>query len=533
MKKILLLFLALSMILGITSVGFASMSIAANGGDREFCCCHSTLYTFRIGGEDRIETAIEISKWMVDDGDLLGDSEVIICRADDYPDALAAASLAGYFGWPDCPILLNNSDTLDPRVEDELERLYGDFGDLDDEDDTVYLIGGEGALSSSIEDDLEDLGFGVERIGGDDRYETAANVADELMDLDGGDMEGLLICTGENWPDALAAAAFSAYAADDWNDEYPILLVKKDEIPGPTLDFLLANKGDGNGGFTTYVIGGPGVISSDVMADLGYYMDGDVERVAGDNRYETCVEIAEHPDLWDEPATDGPDDQEFIFATGDDFPDALAGARLAGDEGMPLLLTSSVNEAIEDYLEEYFEGATPHDPTGWADDDSGIGFVLGGEGAISKETEDDIAELLSDGQFDPTDEKPEIKDFTVTVNDVSNSGNLEDVAEWNYDDEIEFDVTTDKNIWNEDGLCGNVFIEDISELGGNEDPYDEPDYELDHTDGDDNEDNDFDGIVLVEKKHTSEDERGVTFTARAENQAGSDTDTSSSVDIYN
>ena len=51
--------------------------------------------------------------------------------------------------------------------------------------------------------------------------------------------------------------------------------------------------------------------------------------------------------------------------------------------------------------------------------------------------------------------------------------------------------------------------------------------------GDDTMDNDFWDSVPIEKKHTTEDQRAETFTARATNQAGSDTDTSSSVDIWN
>ncbi|MCK4777945.1 MAG: cell wall-binding repeat-containing protein, partial [Actinomycetia bacterium] len=305
MKKYFILVLAFLMLMAIASVVSADILEEIEG-----CCCHSTLYTHRIGGDDRVETAIEISKFLMPEingkeTDLIAtsmgiaqvpfDRTVIICRSDDYPDALAAAGLAGQIpGLMRAPILLNNSSTLDPRVEDELDRLYGGFDDLG-EGDVIFLIGGEGALSSSIEDDLEDFGFRVERLGGANRYETATLIADEIDDIN--EIDGIFICTGENWPDALAAAAFAC-----WNGDWPILLVQQDNIPGPTLDWLLANKEH-----DAYVIGGPGVISSDVMSDLGFYLDGDVERVYGDNRYETCIALAEHPDLWNMPPTDEPD----------------------------------------------------------------------------------------------------------------------------------------------------------------------------------------------------------------------------------
>ncbi|MCK4776821.1 MAG: cell wall-binding repeat-containing protein, partial [Actinomycetia bacterium] len=440
-------------------------------------------------------------------------------------DALAAASLAGWFDDGDeddaVPILLNPSDSLDPRVEDELERLFD--CEAEGVEAKCYIIGGEGALSSNVEDDLEDLGFlDVERVGGADRYETAVDIAQELQSL-GAENGQMFIATGEDWPDALSASGYSYCISCHDEDIYmPILLVRKNEIPDSTLDWLLANR-DMN---DTFVVGGPGVISSDVMSDLGYYSDGNVERIYGDNRFETCVALAEHEDLWAGNGPyhrdDGPQGQDFVFATGNNFPDSLTGSPLSRDY-IPLLLTSSIDESVEDYLSEMFEGATPRDGTGY-------GFVLGETGAIDKETEDDIAELLSDGDFDPTTEKPEIKDFTVTIDP---DNDIPDVAQYDEGDWIRFEVTTDEHIWNEDGMLGKVVIEDISELGGNEEPYDDGEYNIDWDSGDDTSDNDFDRDVEVQKKHTSPDERSVTFTAKATNQAGSDTETSSSVDIYN
>ncbi|MCK4777716.1 MAG: cell wall-binding repeat-containing protein, partial [Actinomycetia bacterium] len=157
MKKYIVLMLTFSFLLIIVNFVFAD-----------------TTYTERLAGNDRIETAIEISDDVFSNGWCDG-AEVIVCRSDLYPDALSASSLAGWFT---CPILLNPSDSLDSRVEDELDRLFDGF----DTTDTVYIIGGEAALSEEVEDDLEDLDCTVIRIGGTDRYDTAQKVAEELED---------------------------------------------------------------------------------------------------------------------------------------------------------------------------------------------------------------------------------------------------------------------------------------------------------------------------------------------------------------
>ena len=93
------------------------------------------------------------------------------------------------------------------------------------------------------------------------------------------------------------------------------------------------------------VIGTPG----HTLTSVCYYMEGNVERVYGDNRFETGVALAEHENLWyEEYQRDyGPDEQDFVFATGDNFPDSLTGSTLSEEFGT-LLLTSSIDDSIDD-----------------------------------------------------------------------------------------------------------------------------------------------------------------------------------------
>lgn len=78
----------------------------------------------RISGKSRIDTAIEISQkgWAY-----LTEAEekaVILARADNPADALAAASLSGV---KDAPILLTYPNEIEPAVLKEIKRLETKF----------------------------------------------------------------------------------------------------------------------------------------------------------------------------------------------------------------------------------------------------------------------------------------------------------------------------------------------------------------------------------------------------------------------
>ncbi|MFP3361692.1 cell wall-binding repeat-containing protein, partial [Planococcus sp. SIMBA_143] len=78
-----------------------------------------------------------------------------------FPDALAAAPLAYYYN---APILLTEKKKLSKVTEAALTFLQVE---------NVTIVGGKGAVSTSIENYLEDeLGIEVDRVAGKDRYET-------------------------------------------------------------------------------------------------------------------------------------------------------------------------------------------------------------------------------------------------------------------------------------------------------------------------------------------------------------------------
>ena len=157
----------------------------------------------------------------------------------------------------------------------------------------------------------------VDRLAGADRYATAADVAQTYAS----GVPVVFIATGLNFPDALAGAAAAGPAGG------PVLLVKPDSIPASTATELARLQPA-----RIVILGGAGVVSDDVVAALGAFTPGGVVRLAGENRYATAAAIS--------AATYAPGVPVAYLATGQDFPDALAGAAAAGAQGAPMLLVT-------------------------------------------------------------------------------------------------------------------------------------------------------------------------------------------------
>lgn len=166
--------------------------------------------------------------------------------------------------------------------------------------------------------DSEEL---VDRVGGADRYETAALVATEFASAD-----VVYIASGADFPDALTARTPPAPGASTQESSAvaaPVLLTELNGLPQASKD-ALAQLDPAR----IRIIGGTAVVSADVEAELGAY--GEVSRFAGANRYATSAAVSE---LF-------PTDLSVVYiATGESFPDAMAGGAAAALNGSPVLLT--------------------------------------------------------------------------------------------------------------------------------------------------------------------------------------------------
>jgi N-acetylmuramoyl-L-alanine amidase len=117
----------------------------------------------RIYGNDRYETSSKIAK----DG-WSSSYYAIIASGENFPDSLSAVTLAKKH---DAPILLTNSKSLNTNTREELTRMKVK---------KVLIIGGQGSISSKVEQDIKSMGITTERLGGRDRYETSIKIAERL-----------------------------------------------------------------------------------------------------------------------------------------------------------------------------------------------------------------------------------------------------------------------------------------------------------------------------------------------------------------
>lgn len=301
--------------------------------DEWFALSHKELSVIepviRLSGSNRFGTAAAISQegWGTAD-------TVILARGDDFADSLAGVGLSRKY---DAPILLTNSNKLTATTQTEITRLGAS---------NVIILGGIGAVSQEIEDQLIESGLNVERIGGKNRFDTAAQIAAEV--IDGAPVDTAVIVFGHNFPDALAAAPWAA------SQGYPILMVNTASIPAATQAFLTDNNIE-----HTYVVGGAGVISGEVFEALP-----NATRIAGNNRYGTSVQIA----------SEGFDPYAVFIASGDSFSDALSLAALAAkyDGSLLLVKQNAIPESVAEFMAQYKAKIS-------------YIFVAGGESVISTE----------------------------------------------------------------------------------------------------------------------------------------------------
>jgi dihydrofolate reductase/acyl-CoA hydrolase len=188
---------------------------------------------------------------------------VVLTRDDAVADAMVAAPLAAKLA---APILMTPVNELLPSIEAELRRLGAR---------NVYIIGGTGAISATVEDRLKQTGVTVIRIAGADRYQTAAEVA---VWLGGENTDTAYLAYGYGEPDALAASAFAAQQGA------PILLTETNQLPPATRQAL-----QNMGAAKIKLLGGTGVISTLLESQLaGQYQ---VSRYGGLDRFATEVAI--------------------------------------------------------------------------------------------------------------------------------------------------------------------------------------------------------------------------------------------------
>lgn len=315
--------------------------------------------TKRIWGSDRYATAVEISK----SGWTDGSEYAILSNGQNFPDALSAAPLAKKYN---APILLNSGEDLDSRVEGELKRLNVK---------QVFIIGGNGVIPNSVAERLSQLEIEPTRLFGQDRYETSIKVAEQL------DFKGeLTIANGENFPDAMSIAPIAA------EKSMPIILTPMGNLPNSVSEYI-KNKEITK----TYVVGGNDVVSDNVFNSVP-----NAERLYGDSRYDTNVAVINRfaKDL---------DFNKIYLASGENFPDALAGSALAAKNlSCVIMAGENSGQTTEDFISS--KAASILQTT-----------ILGGKGVLSDERAANILRIYGN-----------------TLGNIKNGGSVAVQGDWLY-----------------------------------------------------------------------------------------------------
>ncbi|OXZ26293.1 cell wall-binding repeat-containing protein [Finegoldia magna] len=301
LKKVLASTLALSMVIPIG---------VANADKQNTQQETKTQQVTRIFGKDRIQTSVEISKSAYTTSE-----NVVLASGLNFADALSAGQLASALN---APLLLSSQNKLDAQTKNEIERLKAK---------KVYVVGGDNAISKNgVDTTLKSENIDVTRLEGQDRYSTSQKVMEKTKEII--KPEYLLIASGKNFPDALAATSFFV------NHKSVMVLSDGETYPQSNLQEIAI------GGVNQLPLKG---------------FEG--KRVSGKDRYETALQIAKIS--FDK-------NNNAILASGQVFADSLSAVSLTKKHNAPIILTQS--NSLTENAKKYLNGKNV--------------FIVGGEKTV-------------------------------------------------------------------------------------------------------------------------------------------------------
>jgi putative cell wall-binding protein len=272
-------------------------------------------------------------------------TDVVVVSGTNFPDALAASFLGK-------PVLLTESTKLTDATKTALQQLGVE---------NVTIVGGTSAVSSDVfnaikAQDKKACGGGastgtisVTRIAGGNRYDTARAVAVSNGNNGAGNFDSnvtgacdavktVILTSGENFPDALAAGALAASGgtrACGGAKNIPLVLTEPGTLRPEAQEAIGALKPK-----SVIIVGGTTAVSDTVKGDVDA-LDGvdNVTRIAGTTRFETAAKLSDV--LLDTVL--GNFMNRFLVASGLNFPDALVSGPWAGKIGAPIVLSPTAS----------------------------------------------------------------------------------------------------------------------------------------------------------------------------------------------
>lgn len=305
-------------LVAITSISFAQPAEAATGTKVQ-----AQITT--VAGETRFDTAAVVSKATTPKTG----GTVFIANGYSYADALAVGPAAAK---EDAPILLSSPvGGMFYSALDEMERI---------KPSRIILVGSEVATPWALEQRFmfQFPNAKIERVGGDNRMETAQLIADRWFP----NSKRVFVANGWKFPDAISAAAAGAKAG------IPVLLSSSNGLGAEPAGVIARNQPT-----DIKVVGSSSTLSNAVVAGAQYMAPGaTIERLGGVDRYETNAILNSRYF----PKNTAPG---AVVTTGENYPDALVASAYA-DEGYPVLLatTNCMTEPVREQLVGFAAAAT-------------------------------------------------------------------------------------------------------------------------------------------------------------------------------
>jgi len=260
----------------------------------------------RYAGQDRYETAVEISKESKESA-----QTVVIARGDDFPDAISGVPLAYEYN---APILLTRSDQLMEVTVEEIERLEAEH---------AIILGGTAAITESVEQELANMGLELDRIGGENRYHTSRLIDEEFDDL-----RQPVVVEGTDFRDALIASPYAAQA------NRSIILSRTNEVPEEVLPVLQGTENP--------------VVLGEAVGPVEEVLEFEAKSINNPHHYTNSVEFVEEFVQTQEGLSTP---EKAFIATGEEFPDALAGGVMAAEENACILMVDDrVPPEVADFI---------------------------------------------------------------------------------------------------------------------------------------------------------------------------------------
>ncbi len=332
--------------------------------------------TIRVAGSTRIDTMAQIVDKSVADG---SQSVIFLTTANNYADALSASGLLGVMN---ASLLTTDPSALSYETKKQIERIS-------DGSASIYILGGEGAVSDDVAKELESMTCvgEVERISGNGRVETGNKIYEK-----GGENWGdtCVIANAWNYADALSIGSFCA------ENKAPIFGATDGTITQEQADAIKA------GGFTKVVIvGGTSAVDPEAVqamleasdsGDEGAASQEDADAqtfeylvLAGSTRIDTSKMIVDwscgnYADAQFQPQY-LLNASNVCFSTAWNYADALAGINLSCANNAPIMLVDDSDASTAAITEVVKGGLTKC-------------WILGGTGAVSSDVEDLISGLM-------------------------------------------------------------------------------------------------------------------------------------------